>query len=47
MTINLDYKYLGNPLFLTKRRSEDFNFLKDKLQAKLNGWVKSVCHVCF
>ena len=41
-TINLDSKYLGNPLFLTKRRFEDFNFLKDKLQAKLNGWSKKV-----
>ena len=40
-TINLDSKYLGN----TKRRSEDFNFLKDKLQAKLNGWSKK-CMPC-
>ena len=40
-TINLDSKYLGN----TKRRSEDFNFLKDKLQAKLNGWSKK-CTPC-
>ena len=40
----MDSKYLGNPLFLTKR-SEDFNLLKDKLQAKLNEWSKK-CMPC-
>lgn len=30
-----DSKYLGNPMFLTKRRTRDFKFVKDKLEGRL------------
>lgn len=33
-----DSKYLGNPIFLTKRRTRDFKFVKDKLEGKLASW---------
>uniref|UniRef100_A0A2N9G7C7 Reverse transcriptase domain-containing protein n=1 Tax=Fagus sylvatica TaxID=28930 RepID=A0A2N9G7C7_FAGSY len=31
-------KYLGVPLFLTKNKSKDFAYVKEKLEARTNGW---------
>ncbi|KAM6580133.1 hypothetical protein CsatA_003907 [Cannabis sativa] len=31
-------KYLGNPFFYSARSREDFNFLKEKIIARLEGW---------
>uniref|UniRef100_A0A2N9FR65 Reverse transcriptase domain-containing protein n=1 Tax=Fagus sylvatica TaxID=28930 RepID=A0A2N9FR65_FAGSY len=36
--ISLDAKYLGSPLFLTRRKSKDFEFLAERLEAKINSW---------
>uniref|UniRef100_A0A2N9HKH4 Reverse transcriptase zinc-binding domain-containing protein n=1 Tax=Fagus sylvatica TaxID=28930 RepID=A0A2N9HKH4_FAGSY len=38
----LDYskgvRYLGVPLFLSRNKSKDFAFVKEKLEARTNGW---------
>lgn len=31
-------RYLGNPLFLSQNRSKDFEFLKTKVQNRLESW---------
>lgn len=31
-------KYLGSPLFTTRSRAKDFNYLQEKLESRLNGW---------
>uniref|UniRef100_A0A803Q6R3 Reverse transcriptase domain-containing protein n=1 Tax=Cannabis sativa TaxID=3483 RepID=A0A803Q6R3_CANSA len=31
-------KYLGNPFFYSAKKREDFNFLKEKILARLEGW---------
>ena len=31
--------HLGNPLFLGRNKSESFNFLKKKVQDRLEGWM--------
>ena len=31
-------RYLGVPLFLTRNKSKDFAFVKEKLEARTNGW---------
>lgn len=36
--ISLDAKYLGSPLFLTRRKSKDFEFLAERLEAKISSW---------
>jgi hypothetical protein len=36
--ISLDVKYLGSPLFLTRRKSKDFEFLAERLEAKISSW---------
>ena len=33
-----DSIYLGAPMFLSKSPSKDFNFLQNKLEARLSGW---------
>ena len=30
--------YLGVPLFLSKRKSQDFGYVKERLDSKLKGW---------
>ena len=30
--------YLGAPLFTSRSRSKDFEYLQEKLEARLNGW---------
>ena len=37
-----DEKYLGAPMFLTKVRTQDFQFLQERHEAKLKGW-RSKC----
>ena len=36
--LSLDSKYLGSPVFLTRNRAKDFQFVKDKVDSKLSGW---------
>jgi hypothetical protein len=36
--VSKNAKYLGAPLFTTRRRTKDFKYLKEKLEARLNGW---------
>uniref|UniRef100_A0A803P7K6 Reverse transcriptase domain-containing protein n=1 Tax=Cannabis sativa TaxID=3483 RepID=A0A803P7K6_CANSA len=37
--------YLGNPLILSKNKSNDFSFLIDRLKSKLEGWrAKTLSH---
>ena len=31
-------RYLGVPLFLSRNKSKDFAFVKEKLEACTNGW---------
>ena len=31
-------KYLGAPLFTTRSRAKDFNYLQERLESRLNGW---------
>jgi hypothetical protein len=31
-------KYLGMPLFLSANKSRDFSFVKEKLEARMQGW---------
>ena len=41
-SISLDSKHLRYPLLLTQGKTMDFDFLKEKLESKLNSW-KSKC----
>lgn len=34
-----DCEYLGNPLFLKRRKSESFGFILDKIKPKLLSWT--------
>ena len=36
--VPINVKYLGTPLFTTRSRAKDFNYLQEKLESWLNGW---------
>lgn len=39
--MSIHEKYLGCPIFISHRRTESFNFIKEKLLNRLQGWKDS------